>query len=138
MTAMTQTPSMTQNTAATAAPADPIPASLGNIALAERTVHSYTSYPTAPHFTPSVTADTYRGWLGTLSPCTSLSLYLHVPFCAAMCAYCGCHTKVTRKAEPIAAYRDRLLAEIDLIASLTPARRVKHLHWGGGTPTMLG
>ncbi len=138
MTSMTQTPSITQNAVATAAPADAIPASLGNIALAERTVPRYTSYPTAPHFTPVVTAETYRGWLGTLSPCTSLSLYLHVPFCAAMCAYCGCHTKVTRKAEPIAAYRDRLLAEIDLIASLTPARRVKHLHWGGGTPTMLG
>ncbi len=54
-----------------------------------------------------------------------------------MCAYCGCHTKVTRKAEPIAAYRDRLLAEIDLIAFPHPGARVKHLHWGGGTPTML-
>jgi oxygen-independent coproporphyrinogen-3 oxidase len=120
-------------------PADGIhPASLGNIALAEKAVPRYTSYPTAPHFTPAVTADTYRAWLGELSPCTSLSLYLHVPFCAAMCAYCGCHTKVTRRSEPVTAYRDHLLAEIDLVARLTPARQVRHLHWGGGTPSMLG
>ncbi|WP_245898097.1 oxygen-independent coproporphyrinogen III oxidase [Phreatobacter cathodiphilus] len=114
------------------------PASMGNIALAEKAVPRYTSYPTAPHFTPAVTADTYRDWLGKLSPCTSLSLYLHVPFCAAMCAYCGCHTKVTRRSEPVTAYRDHLLAEIDLVARLTPARQVRHLHWGGGTPSMLG
>ncbi|WP_366937817.1 oxygen-independent coproporphyrinogen III oxidase [Phreatobacter sp.] len=132
MTSLTQT-------AAASAPRDAVfPASMGNIALAERSVPRYTSYPTAPHFTPAVTAATYRRWLGELSPCTSLSLYLHVPFCAAMCAYCGCHTKVTRRAEPVATYRDHLVAEIDLVAGLTPARQVRHLHWGGGTPSMLG
>ncbi|WP_371134423.1 oxygen-independent coproporphyrinogen III oxidase [Phreatobacter sp.] len=125
--------------AAASAPRDAVfPASMGNIALAEKSVPRYTSYPTAPHFTPAVTAATYRRWLGELSPCTSLSLYLHVPFCAAMCAYCGCHTKVTRRAEPVATYRDHLIAEIDLVAGLTPARQVRHLHWGGGTPSMLG
>ncbi|MDP3547555.1 MAG: oxygen-independent coproporphyrinogen III oxidase, partial [Phreatobacter sp.] len=114
------------------------PASSGNIALAERSVPRYTSYPTAPHFGPAVNGATYRDWLGQLSPETSLSLYLHVPFCQTMCSYCGCHTKVTRKVEPIDAYRRHLEAEIDLIAGLTPARRVRHIHWGGGTPTMLG
>ena len=107
------------------------------IELAEQMVPRYTSYPTAPHFGPAVDPATYRNWLSQLSPCTTLSLYLHVPFCAAMCAYCGCHTKVVRKHEPVDAYRDRLIAEIDLIAGLTTARRVRHLHWGGGTPTML-
>ena len=107
-------------------------------ALAERSVPRYTSYPTAPHFNAEVTGETYGGWLAQLSPCTTLSLYLHVPFCAAMCSYCGCHTKVTRRAAPIEAYRGALAAEIDLVAGLTTARRVHHLHWGGGTPTMLG
>lgn len=130
--------SSTQTAAASASRDAVFPASIGNIALAERSVPRYTSYPTAPHFTPAVTAATYRRWLGELSPCTSLSLYLHVPFCAAMCAYCGCHTKVTRRAEPVATYRDHLVAEIDLVAGLTPARQVRHLHWGGGTPSMLG
>jgi oxygen-independent coproporphyrinogen III oxidase len=120
-------------------PATAIPSDLtsARIELAEQMVPRYTSYPTAPHFGPAVGPDTYRGWLGQLSPCTTLSLYLHVPFCAAMCAYCGCHTKVVRKTDPVDAYRRRLVAEVDLIASLTTARQVRHIHWGGGTPTML-
>jgi oxygen-independent coproporphyrinogen-3 oxidase len=106
--------------------------------LAGRQVPRYTSYPTAPHFHGGVDAGTYGQWLGQLSPCTTLSLYLHVPFCAAICAYCGCHTKATRRSAPVAAYADRLSAEIDLVAEATTARRVRHLHWGGGTPSTLG
>lgn len=130
--------SMTQAQPAAESPAAVFPASPGNIALAERSVPRYTSYPTAPHFGPAVNVATYRDWLGLLAVDTSLSLYLHVPFCQTMCSYCGCHTKVTRKAEPIDTYRRHLEAEIDLISGMTSARRVRHIHWGGGTPTMLG
>jgi oxygen-independent coproporphyrinogen-3 oxidase len=108
------------------------------LALAERSVPRYTSYPTAPHFHAAVGAGQYAEWLAQLTPATTLSLYLHVPYCAAMCAYCGCHTKITRQQAPIDAYVAALLGEIDRIAEATPARRVVHLHWGGGTPTMLG
>ncbi|MGL4286258.1 MAG: radical SAM protein, partial [Phreatobacter sp.] len=108
------------------------------IELASRPVPRYTSYPTAPHFHAGIDALVYRQWLAQLSPCTSLSLYLHVPFCAAMCSYCGCHTKVVRRAEPVLRYRNQLIGEIDLVASATVARKVRHLHWGGGTPSMLG
>jgi oxygen-independent coproporphyrinogen III oxidase len=113
-------------------------ASARRLDLAGRQVPRYTSYPTAPHFHAGVDPSTYRHWLGQLSPCATLSLYLHVPFCAAMCAYCGCHTKVTRRPEPGLAYAERLAAEIDLVADATTARRVRHLHWGGGTPSTLG
>ncbi len=106
--------------------------------LAERAVPRYTSYPTAPHFSAEVTAAEYTRWLAEQRADATLSLYIHVPFCQAMCAYCGCHTKVVRRPEPVQAYLDALLAEIDLLARSTTARRVTHLHWGGGTPTMLG
>lgn len=109
-----------------------------DLALAERTVPRYTSYPTALHFKPEISAATYADWLAALPSDAALSLYLHVPFCAEMCSYCGCHTKVVRRREPVDRYLARLLAEIDLIADLTPARAVRRLHWGGGTPTMLG
>ncbi len=106
--------------------------------LAERSVPRYTSYPTAPHFSAETTADDYARWLAELPRRATLSLYIHVPFCQEMCSYCGCHTKVVRRAEPVQAYLRALLAEVELLARSTTARRVTHLHWGGGTPSMLG
>ncbi len=101
-------------------------------------VPRYTSYPTAPHFHPGITGETYLGWLGDLPAEARLSLYLHVPFCAQMCWYCGCHTKVVRRYEPVADYAESLVQEAELIAAaLPPGPRAVQLHWGGGTPTML-
>jgi oxygen-independent coproporphyrinogen-3 oxidase len=109
-----------------------------NLVLAEKSVPRYTSYPTAPHFSADVGPETYEEWLASLPVTTRLSLYLHVPFCRELCTYCGCHTKATRKDEPLKAYADMLSREIDLIARKTPARTVVHAHWGGGTPSLLG
>jgi oxygen-independent coproporphyrinogen-3 oxidase len=106
-------------------------------ALAERNVPRYTSYPTAPHFSASVTASIYRQWLSALPDAATLSLYIHVPFCTELCRYCGCNTRAVRKREPIDAYAERLLDEIALIASFS-GRKLTHLHWGGGTPSILG
>ncbi len=101
-------------------------------------VPRYTSYPTAPHFHEGIDAGVYADWLSALDEGDSLSLYLHVPFCAELCWYCGCHTKVVNQYRPIAGYVDLLAAEIDLVAAAAPNRpRVSHIHWGGGTPTML-
>jgi oxygen-independent coproporphyrinogen-3 oxidase len=101
-------------------------------------VPRYTSYPTAPHFTPEVGEGTFRDWLARLSPGSPVSLYLHVPFCREMCWYCGCHTKVVRRPEPVAEYARDLRREIELVAEAIPGRiRVASIHWGGGTPTLL-
>ena len=106
-------------------------------AMLNRNVPRYTSYPTAPHFTPAVGPGIYESWLGTLGDAASLSLYLHVPFCAQLCLYCGCHTKVTLRRPPIEAYAERLIGEIGLVAGEAGRRRIAHLHWGGGTPSIL-
>lgn len=106
--------------------------------LAAQTVPRYTSYPTAPHFTPAMDADVYGTWLDTLASDAKLSLYLHVPFCSEICHYCGCHTKAVRRREPVDAYAETLMEEIALIADRLAARKVVHIHWGGGTPSMLG
>ncbi len=101
-------------------------------------VPRYTSYPTAPHFTPSVGPDRLLDWLGRLNGGTPASIYLHIPFCESMCWYCGCHTKVVARYQPITEYLEQLRREIDLIADAIPGRlRVGHLHWGGGTPNMV-
>jgi len=106
--------------------------------FAEQAAPRYTSYPTAPHFTASVGPETYARWLEELPAQATLSLYLHVPFCAELCHYCGCHTKVVRRREPIEAYADLLVREIDLLAARTAQQTVSAIHWGGGTPSMLG
>ena len=105
--------------------------------MLERAVPRYTSYPTAPNFSAAVNADVYRSWLAGLTPEAALSLYLHVPFCRELCHYCGCHTKATLRDEPIEAYAQRLVEEIALVASHTGQRKVTHIHWGGGTPSIL-
>lgn len=101
-------------------------------------VPRYTSYPTAPHFHAGIGAEDYQRWLAELPPEVRLSLYLHVPFCRELCWYCGCHTTVARRYQPIAEYRDLLLKELDLVsATLGGHRPVGHVHFGGGTPTLL-
>ncbi len=109
-----------------------------SLALAERSAPRYTSYPTAPHFSSAVGSEHVRLWLGELSRAATLSLYIHVPFCAEICTYCGCHTKALRQDTPLTSYKETLLREIELVAGATKARRVVGIHWGGGTPGMLG
>ena len=101
-------------------------------------VPRYTSYPTAPHFTSAVSGDVYRGWLGELDPASALSLYFHIPFCDSMCWFCGCYTKIVNRYEPVQGYLRVLHDEIDLVATALPATFAsRHLHWGGGSPTIL-
>jgi oxygen-independent coproporphyrinogen-3 oxidase len=109
-----------------------------SFALAEKSAPRYTSYPTAPHFSKEIGAADARRWLGELPEDATLSLYFHVPFCSEICAFCGCHTKALKQDAPLTAYKETLLREIELVAASTKARRVVAIHWGGGTPGMLG
>lgn len=104
----------------------------------DQPVPRYTSYPTAPHFHDGIDEAAYRSWLEALPEDRPLSLYAHVPFCDTLCWFCGCNTKITQKYEPVASYLEILLKEIDLVAGVLGTRRsVSHIHWGGGSPTIL-
>lgn len=104
---------------------------------ADARIPRYTSYPTAPSFSPAVGEGEYRAWLGSLSS-ESASLYLHIPFCRAMCWYCGCHTTVAARQAPRDRYVRALTQEIDLVAEQVRAPlTVGHVHFGGGTPTLV-
>jgi oxygen-independent coproporphyrinogen III oxidase len=102
-----------------------------------RRIPRYTSYPTAVQFAPDVDAQSYERWLAALPPDEPVSIYIHVPFCAELCLYCGCHTTVARRYAPVAAYVDLLERELALIGRIAGRHKASHLHWGGGTPTML-
>jgi oxygen-independent coproporphyrinogen-3 oxidase len=111
------------------------------IAVYDRPVPRYTSYPTAPHFHDGVDAGVMADWLQGLSPEAPLSLYLHVPFCQQMCWYCGCNTQIVARHKPIADFADTLLVEIARIGDMLKAgghqRIVSSIHFGGGTPNSL-
>ncbi len=101
-------------------------------------VPRYTSYPTAPHFSSKVGAMEFGEGLRQLSPAHALSLYVHIPFCAQMCWYCGCNTKATRNTQTIENYVQHLKTEILMVAALVPGDRpLAHIHWGGGSPNSL-
>lgn len=102
-------------------------------------VPRYTSYPTAPHFAATVDAHAYREWMSRLPDAARLSLYLHIPFCRSLCWYCGCHTVVAGDRAAIDRYLAALEGEISLVAGILKSRqKVAHVHWGGGTPTIVG
>ena len=104
----------------------------------DRPLPRYTSYPTAPHFVASVGSGNYGPWLKAVPRGSDASLYLHLPFCRSMCWYCGCHTTITARDEPIARYVEALHREIELVVERLPGRIVaRHIHFGGGTPTLM-
>jgi oxygen-independent coproporphyrinogen-3 oxidase len=103
---------------------------------AERRAPRYTSYPSAPHFEPSVDAAVYKTWLEALPGDASLSLYVHVPYCRRICWYCGCNTNAAHPGDTTD-FVAALMREIDLVAAASTASRVRELHWGGGTPNIL-
>jgi oxygen-independent coproporphyrinogen III oxidase len=109
--------------------------------LVARYAHSpvprYTSYPPATVFSEEVDERLYRSWLASL-PAGEGSLYVHVPFCHAMCWYCGCHTSVVRREAPVARYLASLADEVRLVSQhVTTPLTITHLHFGGGTPTLM-
>lgn len=121
----------------------------------------YTSYPTADRFVEAFTASDYALALHQLQTTALLrrrpvSLYVHVPFCAQLCYYCGCNKVITRHAERGDEYLRYLGLEAARIAAqinqppLGSAERactteapapikpqVSQLHLGGGSPTFL-
>ncbi len=97
----------------------------------------YTSYPTADRFNDQFTELSYFKYLGqkTSAP---LSIYVHLPFCASICYYCGCNKIITKDHGRSAKYLRYLEKEMELLAShLKGARKAVQLHLGGGTPTFL-
>ncbi len=106
---------------------------------AGKNVPRYTSYPTAADFSPAVGVSDHKAWLAKLDRRESVSVYLHVPYCREICLYCGCNTKMAVRDEVISRYRHALESEIDLVAGLiTEVPDIARLHWGGGTPSILG
>src|SRR5215218_8798927 len=103
----------------------------------------YTSYPTVP-FWDQQAPDTTQ-WLAVVNKTfresnaeKGISLYLHLPFCEALCTYCGCNTRITKNHGVESGYIRALLAEWQFyVGSFGERPLIRELHLGGGTPTFF-
>lgn len=97
----------------------------------------YTSYPPATAFQTGFAPESYQKWLAAL-PESPVSLYYHIPFCRRLCYYCGCHTTICNDDARLPPYVEALKAEMDIAcAHLGQGHAVSHIHFGGGSPTIL-
>ncbi|AOP36209.1 coproporphyrinogen III oxidase [Leptospira tipperaryensis] len=102
----------------------------------------YTSYPTVPYWSENPTTEEWLDKVrNRLSPeDSSLSLYLHIPFCETLCSFCGCNTSITKNHAVEDPYIQSLLEEFENYVVAVPEigqRELKELHLGGGSPTYL-
>lgn len=67
----------------------------------------------------------------------NIGIYVHVPFCAAKCAYCDFYS-LTGKPELWDAYVTRMIADLQQQAVSCQNWPVDTIYFGGGTPSILG
>jgi len=105
---------------------------------AEARVPRYTSYPTAPHFAKAIGPLQVAQWYADIPDDRPVSVYVHVPFCAQLCWYCGCNTTIASKYASVHNYVDTLLRELAHARTVLRHRLpVGQIHFGGGTPNAL-
>jgi oxygen-independent coproporphyrinogen III oxidase len=104
----------------------------------------YTSYPSAPHFRDDFGPAEYGDLLAaSRASGLPLSLYVHLPFCAKRCFFCGCNVTIASNPasgrERSRRYLGLLEREMAAVAARLGGeeREAVQIHWGGGTPTFL-
>jgi putative oxygen-independent coproporphyrinogen III oxidase len=75
--------------------------------------------------------------LVTLGAVTSLSVYVHFPWCLRKCPYCDFATSpLARDDIPHAAYADAVLRELEARRASFAGARLRSVFLGGGTPSL--
>lgn len=97
----------------------------------------YTSYPPATELGPIAMERVRRDLEAVAAAGEPVSLYVHIPFCRNLCAYCGCNVIPTRNAERGDGYVDQLATEMALVAGLLRDAPVTEIAIGGGSPNFL-
>lgn len=104
--------------------------------LARHQVPRYTSYPTAAEFTDAVGTREQAAALAGVKTGMPVSLYVHIPYCRALCWYCGCNTGAAGRPERQARYVAALMREAEAVAASMQGQVVS-IHFGGGSPNAL-
>ncbi len=102
----------------------------------------YTSYPTVPYWENE--NFTTQKWTAALVNTyqkhkqEGISVYIHLPFCESLCAYCGCNTRITKNHGVETPYINAVIKEWEMYCAVLGEKpKIKELHLGGGTPTFF-
>lgn len=103
----------------------------------------YTSYPTVPYwneadFTRELWKKSVIRSFSESNAEEGISIYIHLPFCEALCTFCACHKRITKQHSVEVPYLESVLKEWKLYLELFNEKpKLKELHLGGGTPTFF-
>lgn len=105
-------------------------------------VPRYTSYPTVPfwdaHIEPERWMTLFKQQFRENNPKEGISLYIHLPFCEALCTYCGCNKKITTNHAVEYRYLEAVKKEWQLYLEVMEEKPIlREVHLGGGTPTFF-
>jgi oxygen-independent coproporphyrinogen-3 oxidase len=104
----------------------------------------YTSYPTVPYWDDESFSE--NAWEKSViksfkesNSGEGMSVYIHLPFCEALCTFCACHKRITKQHSVETPYLESVLKEWNLYLKLFNGEKpkLKELHLGGGTPTFF-
>ena len=86
----------------------------------------------------SLLAQTWQNVIGQATPPRKRLVYLHIPFCATHCTFCGFYQNRFEE-DHCTRYTDALLREIDMEADspLHQSAPIHAIYFGGGTPSAL-
>ena len=103
-------------------------------------VPRYTSYPPANYFTSDFKLDDYHELieLSNTDDPKLVAFYIHIPFCAQICYYCGCNALKMEKSDVVLKYVEAVKKEILMLSKrIDKSRKVSQIHYGGGTPNAI-
>ncbi len=98
----------------------------------DRSGPRYTSFPTVPLW-KELPGDAVDVALGRVR--APAQLYVHIPFCAEQCTFCGCNMVVAGRREIGARYLADLATQVESLPLPADTIEVQRIHLGGGTPT---
>jgi putative oxygen-independent coproporphyrinogen III oxidase len=70
------------------------------------------------------------------SSASTLSIYIHWPFCLSKCPYCDFNSHVRQSIDEIA-WQNALIHELKRTFNLTGPRQLQSIFFGGGTPSLM-
>jgi oxygen-independent coproporphyrinogen-3 oxidase len=106
----------------------------------EKKVPFYTLYPTQSNWVKSQNHNLFfenlKNFTNSMS---SISMYLHFPFCPKQCYFCHCYTVISKKKDHYDKISLSIYKELQHLFKTINNKKLKitDVHFGGGTPTVM-